>query len=149
MAAGSGGDPMVPGTRRPMAGASRAALVKRRWENAPCRAARENRRGARSRGFTAARAPKAMPATNSPPTRATARVVSQGLQDDCRSEGDARQEGPANAEMVDEPEDVVDEVVVGDPSQRGAVAGLISGIVVLDRAESSGQAVQHQRVRPI
>ena len=81
----------VPGTSRPRRKAQRSAGVNARWANPPCTAARGNRLGSRC----------------------------SALSVDRRAEREPDQEGPPDVQVVDQPEQVVHEVVVGDPPTGG------------------------------
>ena len=54
----------------------------------------------------------------------------QGLERDRRAEREAEQEDAAEVQVVDQAEEVVDQVVVGDPAEPGAVVGVLAGVVV-------------------
>ena len=86
----------------------RSAAVNRRRAKPPCTTALGNRRGSR--------------------WGARARSSSRTRAD---------QEGPAESQVVDQAEEVVDEVVVADLRQPGAVVGVLAGD---SRRGSSGTA---------
>jgi hypothetical protein len=51
--------------------------------------------------------------------------------------------------VLDQAEEVVDQVLVGDPGELGAVVALVAGIVENDRPEPLGEAVQGQRIASV
>jgi hypothetical protein len=59
----------------------------------------------------------------------------QRPQGDRRAEGEADQEDPAERQVLDQAEQVVDQVLVGDPPQTGAVVGVLARIVEDDGPE--------------
>ena len=63
------------------------------------------------------------------------RLAVQGLEGDRRTERQPDQERPADVQVVDQSEQVVHEMVVGDPAQAGTVVGVLAGIVVEDGPE--------------
>ena len=89
----------LPGRSRPTRSASLLGGREPAVGEAALDAALGNRRGSRCRAF----------------------------ERDRRAEREAEEEDAAEVQVVDQAEDVVDEVVVGDPPEPGAVVGLSPG----------------------
>ena len=66
-----------------------------------------------------------------------------------RAEREPHQERPPDVQVVDQPEQVVNEVVVRDRRQAGTVARILAGIVEEDGPEVLRQPVEQERVDPI